>query len=115
MPLIGGLAISARGLPRATADIDLVVAIDVQRALELVDALKSSSFQPLFRDVQEVIERSYILPLLHRIATVKVDLSIGITGFERQVITRADVQNVLGTEVAVASAEDRSASSTSSP
>lgn len=104
--LIGALAISARGNPRATADVDLVVAIDTQRALDLVAALESSDFQPLFTNVQDVVEQAFILPLLHRETKVKVDLSIGLSRFEQRAVARADVQNVLGTQVPVATAED---------
>lgn len=34
--MIGGLAASLRGEPRVTADVDLVLGVDVDRALELV-------------------------------------------------------------------------------
>lgn len=104
--LIGGLAVSARGHSRMTADVDLIMAIDARRAIELVGALADTQFQPLFADVQEVIERAYILPLIHRDTKVKVDLSIGVSGFEQQVVRRAEALHVLGTDVAVATAED---------
>lgn len=104
--LIGGLAVSARGHSRLTADVDLIVAIDTQRAIELAAALADTRFQPLFSEVQEVIERAFILPLIHRDTKVKVDLAIGVSGFERQAVARAESCNVLGTDVAVATAED---------
>jgi hypothetical protein len=104
--LIGGLAVSLRGQPRATVDVDMVIAVDVERALELVVALEDSAFRPLFDDVTEVVQRSLILPLRHRLTGVKVDLSIGLSGFERHAVERAEICDVAGTSVPVATAED---------
>jgi Nucleotidyltransferase of unknown function (DUF6036) len=104
--LIGGLAVSLRGQPRATVDVDMVIAVDVARTLELVVSLSGSNFQPLFADVAEVVERSFILPLRHRSTQVKVDLSIGLSGFERNAVERAQRCDVADTVVPVATAED---------
>lgn len=104
--LIGGLAVSIHGMPRVTMDVDLVVAIDVERAVKLAGALSQSRFLPLFPDVNEVIERSFILPLRHRTTNVKVDLPIGMSGFERQVVARAETHQVAGISLSVATTED---------
>jgi hypothetical protein len=104
--LIGGLAVSLRGQPRLTADVDMVILADVQRSLALVRGLEATSFKPLFDDVAEVVERAYILPLRHRSTNVKVDLALGVSGFERQVLARAERLVLAGTSIAVATAED---------
>ena len=104
--LIGGLAVSLRGQPRVTADVDMVIAVDVERALLLVAALEHSNFRPLFADVTDVVQQSFILPLRHRRTNVKVDLAIGLSGFEQQAIARAERLSVAGTMVSVATAED---------
>jgi hypothetical protein len=52
--LIGGLAVSLRGQPRMTADVDMVILADVPRSLALVRALGGSNFKPLFDGVAEV-------------------------------------------------------------
>ncbi len=46
--LIGGLATTVRGEPRSTLDVDLLVACDVRRCLELIGGLDESPFRPLF-------------------------------------------------------------------
>jgi len=84
--LIGGLAVSLRAQPRFTADVDLVIAADVDRAIKLAAALEGTSFTPFFQDVTDVIEKAYILPLRHRSTNVKVDMAVGMSGFEQQTI-----------------------------
>jgi predicted nucleotidyltransferase len=104
--LIGGLAASLRGEPRVTADVDLVIAADMDRALQLVAVLEDSKFEPLFDHVEEVVQKAFILPLRHRTTGVKVDLAIGLSGFERNLIQRAADIEVDGLKVPVATAED---------
>jgi hypothetical protein len=104
--LIGGLAISVRAMPRATVDVDLVIAADVERALSLVESLPNSDFAPLFDGVEEVVQSAFILPLRHRRTNVKVDVAIGLSGFELAAINRAEPMDLAGLTVSVATAED---------
>lgn len=82
--LVGGLAASLRGQTRVTADVDMVLAIDLESALRLIDELSHSKFSLLFDGVAEVVQKSLILPVRHRETGVKVDLAIGLSGFEQQ-------------------------------
>jgi hypothetical protein len=104
--LVGGLAASLRGQVRATADVDIVIVADVPEALRLLNSLETSPFKPLFEGVAEVVERSFILPLRHRSTGVKVDLALGLSGFEQQLVRRASPLNVANRQVNVAQAEE---------
>ena len=104
--LVGGLAVSLRGQPRVTVDVDILVVADVERAARLVSIFEESNFQPLFANVMEVVERAFILPVRHRSTNVKVDLILGLSGFERQTVTRAEPLDLAGSTVSVATAED---------
>jgi predicted nucleotidyltransferase len=104
--LIGGLATTVRGEPRSTLDVDLLVHCDVSRCLELVGGLDATRFQPLFGGVHEVVETAYLLPLVHRQTSVKVDLALGLTGFEQNAILNATQVDFGGFPVSVISAED---------
>jgi hypothetical protein len=104
--LIGGMAVSFRGQPRVTADVDLVITADVERALRLTAALEGSRFKPLFADVADVVEKAFILPMRHRSTNVKVDLALGLSGFERQLVARAQPLDLGSTIAPVATAED---------
>jgi hypothetical protein len=104
--LIGGLAASLRGEPRVTADVDLVIGTDVDGALHLLQVLEGSPFAPLFAGVEEVVSQAFILPLLHRTTAVKVDLAIGLSGFEQQLLRRATLVDLAGQAIRLATAED---------
>lgn len=104
--LIGGLASSIRGEPRVTADVDLVIGTEVDGALQLIEKLDGSSFSPLFDGVEEVVEQAFILPLRHRQTSVKVDLSIGLSGFEKRMMERSTAIELEGQKVQVVTAED---------
>jgi hypothetical protein len=104
--LIGGLAVSLRGQTRVTADVDFVVAASIERMLQLVDELDATQFVPLFDGVREVVEQSFILPLRHKTTGIKVDISIGISGFEQQAVRRAEELRIAKNVIPVASAED---------
>ena len=64
--LIGGLAVSLRGQPRMTFDVDLVILADIEQALQLAHELSDTPFEPLFAGVEQVVSTSFILPLRHR-------------------------------------------------
>jgi len=104
--VIGGIAVSVRGEPRFTADVDFVIGVDIDRGLELLSAVKGSAFAPLFSGVDEVVRTSFLLPLRHLRTRVKVDLAIGLTGFERQLIKRSHQEDLGGVSAPVATAED---------
>ena len=104
--LIGGLAVSLRGQPRMTVDVDLVILADVEQALWLVRDLGDTPFEPLFPGVEDVVARSFILPVRHRTTGVRVDLALGLSGFERQAIARATTVVVGSAKVPVVTVED---------
>jgi hypothetical protein len=104
--LIGGIAISVHGQTRVTDDVDLIIDGDVDCALALASALDETEFGPFFSEVAEVVERAFILPLLHRKTHLKLDVAVGLSGFEKQAVARAQRHLVLGTVVPVATAED---------
>jgi predicted nucleotidyltransferase len=104
--LIGGLAASLRGQPRATADVDIVAIIEIDAALAIAGDLDQTAFDPLFSGINEVIQRAFILPLRHRATRVKVDIALGLSGFERQAVARATRITIAGRQVATATAED---------
>lgn len=104
--LIGGLAVSLRGQPRMTVDVDLVVLADVDAALQLVRSLTETPFEPLFAGVEEVVTTAFILPLRHRSTGIRVDLAIGMSGFEREAIRRATRLVVGAGSVPVVTVED---------
>ena len=104
--LIGGLAVSLRGQPRMTVDVDLVIEAGVDDALRLITNLPGTPFEPLFAGVEEVVAAAFILPLRHRSTGIRVDLAIGMSGFEREAIGRATRIAVGAGSVPVVAVED---------
>ena len=104
--VIGGLCALLRGEPRFTADIDLVIAAEPDAALHLLDAARHSPFQPLLEDAAEFARQAYLLPLHHARTGITVDVSFGATGFEQQLIERAELESLGNVRLPVATAED---------
>lgn len=92
--VIGGLAVSLRGLPQMTAGVDLVIHADVNDGLRIVRGLSSTPFLPLFDGVEEAV------------TGVRVDLAIGMSGFERDAVRRATPVAVGDVRLPVVSIED---------
>jgi hypothetical protein len=104
--IIGGIAVALHGEPRHTMDVDAVIDVTLERAVALLHVLEGSSFEPLFPDAAAVVRASCILPLRHRATGVTVDLAVGLSGFEQQLIARARRLPAGGATVPVATAED---------
>jgi hypothetical protein len=104
--VIGGIAVSLRGEPRFTADVDVVIRADVDGAMALVQQLQGTPFRPLFTDVSELVQRAFLLPLRHLDTNIKVDLAVGLSGFERQLVERATPVDVADRAVPIATSED---------
>ncbi len=104
--LVGGLAASIRGRTRVTEDVDLVVVCSVDQAIELAASLDGKPFAPLFPEFEQVVCQSFILPLRHRDTGITVDLAIGVSGLEQQVVSRATRVAMGDRQLMVATAED---------
>ncbi len=104
--VIGGLCALVRGEPRFTADIDLVIAAEPVATIHLIDAARHWPFQPLLEDAAEFARQAYLLPLHHTRTGITVDVSFGSTGFEKQLIGRAELESVGNVRLPVATAED---------
>jgi hypothetical protein len=105
--LVGGLAVSARGEPRFTRDIDLAVAVaDDATAEALVHSLVGSGYRILASLDQEQVGRLATVRLeapTEGPAGVVVDLLFASSGIEAEVVRDAEVLEVLpGLRVPVA-------------
>ena len=78
--VIGGIAVAIRGEPRFTADIDVVVGLDQDAAVDLLRSVARSAFEPLFPGAEDVVRDAFLLPLRHRVTQIKVDIAVGARG-----------------------------------
>ena len=103
--VIGAIAVQVWGEPRATQDLDLTIAVPVERTEAAIETLQSH-FQSRIPDAADLARSKRIL-LLKASNGVPVDISLGLPGYEDEVMTRASVIALApGTEVRVCSPED---------
>ena len=104
--LIGGLAASIRGRIRTTEDLDLILLCSLDESLAFVESLEESGFSSLVDDYEEIARSALLIPLVHDVSGIQLDLAIGLSGFEQQIVERADPMIIDGSEIFVATAED---------
>lgn len=103
--LFGAQAALVHGASRLTADVDATVLWDPSNAPALLAALHARGFDergapPGF------IERTRVVPLVHRGTQIQVDLVLGGPGLEELFLERATDRDVEGVQIPVATAED---------
>ncbi len=104
--VIGGVAMSMRGRVRATEDVDLIIDGNREEAMELFASLPTEIFGSLVSDTASVVQAARILPLKHLKTQVGLDLAIGESGLEQQILARATDVAVGSYAFRVATAED---------
>ena len=104
--LIGGLAASIRGRVRATEDVDLILMCSLDQALDFVESLRQSDFAPLIDNYQEIARSALLIPVVQQTSGTQLDLAIGLSGFEHEIVERADPMMINDVEIFVATAED---------
>ena len=85
--IIGGIAVQFWGEPRGTRDLDLTVAVPIERVDEILGALLAQ-FAPRIPDAAEFARRNRVL-LLAASNGVPVDVSLGLPGYEDDLMARA--------------------------
>jgi hypothetical protein len=109
--LVGGLAVSARTVPRFTRDVDLAVAVRTDAEAEaLVRALRARGWSLRAIVEQEAIGRLATARIEHPSSPgVVADLLFATTGIQVENVADALPLEVLGTRLAVAAASDLAA------
>jgi len=73
--LIGGQAAIAYGEPRFTKDADFILFTGVDDYAAVADVLKIGGFEPRPQDLQNFVQQTSILPLVHSESGFQVDIS----------------------------------------
>ena len=102
--LIGGLALAAWSMPRATLDVDLTLWAPPE-SLDRILTLLSDTFQPRTGDIAAFVARTRVLPVLTS-DNVRIDFLFAAFPFEKTMVERASMRSLGGVTVAVASLED---------
>ncbi len=104
--LFGAQAALLHGAARLTADVDVTVDAGAHAAADLIAALQSAGFTLRVAEAEEFIARTRVIPLVHTPSGIPVDVTLAGTGLEELFLQRAQVRDIEGVSIRVASAED---------
>lgn len=104
--VIGGIAASLLGEPRATADIDAVIVLSVDDLPLLITAAKEEGLLPRITDAETFARRNRVLLLNHAASGINVDISLGLLPFEVEAAARGQIYQAGSLEVRLAAPED---------
>jgi len=104
--IIGAVAVSVRGKPRHTDDIDAVILGDDIGWERVVESAARYGLVPRIEDALAFATRSRVLLLRHAASGVEVDVSLGVLPFERETIERSTMVRVGALRLRLSSAED---------
>jgi len=103
--LFGAQAAIVWGSPRLSADVDVTADIRAEALDEYIVAMKGQGFDLVFSDA-DFVERTRVLPFLHRASRMPLDVVLAGPGLEDEFLERAISVDVEGTLVPVISPED---------
>jgi hypothetical protein len=93
---VGGLAVSARAIPRFTKDLDFAIAVRSDaEAEDVVRRLRVRDYQPVEVLEQDFVKRLSGVRLEGKGSDVVVDLLFASSGIENEVVAGADLLEVL--------------------
>lgn len=104
--VIGGVAVVLNGYLRNTVDVDAIVEIDFTQLESFMSTASSFGFEARIPDAVEFARRYYVLQLRHSPTFLPVDLSLALTPFEREAISRGRIAELEGVSITVLVPED---------
>src|SRR6266511_3294015 len=104
--VIGGVAVGLLGEPRATKDVDALIFYDTAEVDQLVETAKVYGFLPRFKDTAGFARESRVAFLLFGEDQVRVDIALGCSPFEQEVLDRSSKVEVGACRIPLPSPED---------
>jgi hypothetical protein len=104
--LFGAQAAILHGAARLTADVDVTIEPGDRGTKAIVGALEARGFELRLRDADDFVERTRVLPMMHRATGMPVDVVLAGPGPEELFLSRAEHRTVAGVDVVVAAADD---------
>jgi hypothetical protein len=94
--IIGGVAASLLGRPRATRDVNVLVWLGEDAWEHFLASAAPFGFTARLADPLAFARQSRVLPLTHRPSAIPVDISLGGLPFEEEILQRAANREVAG-------------------
>jgi hypothetical protein len=104
--VIGGVAASLLGRPRATRDVDVLVWLAESGWPGFLTAARRHGFEPRIQDPLEFAGRSRVLLLRHAASAIDIDVAIGALPFEELAIERGTSYDLGGLAIPLPRPED---------
>jgi predicted nucleotidyltransferase len=104
--IIGGVAASILGRPRATRDIDALALAPEARWATLLASAADHGMVPRVADSLDFMRRTRVLLLRHEESGVDIDVIFGRLSFEEEAISRAEWHDLGGVRARLPQVED---------
>lgn len=104
--LFGAQAAIYHGVVRLTADVDVTILPEPHSTPELVSALQANGFRLRVTGTDNFVARTRVLPFVHTATRLPVDVVLGGPGIEELFLQRAEIREIQGVEVPIATVED---------
>lgn len=104
--LFGAQAAIYHGVVRLTADVDVTILPEPHSTPELVSALQANGFRLRVTGTDDFVARTRVLPFVHTATRLPVDVVLGGPGIEELFLQRAEIRDIQGVEVPIATVED---------
>jgi hypothetical protein len=104
--VIGGIGVIARGVPRATRDVDITFAVGKLPLEALATLLGEHKLTPRIDEALRFAREHHVLLLRHVPSGIDIDVSLASLPFELDAISNAELVDLDGCTVRVATAED---------
>lgn len=104
--IIGGIAVSLVGKPRATQDIDSLVLLKGDQQEAFFKKILDSNFVPRLSDAFEFARRRRVLLLEHKDSRIKIDISFADLPFQEEALERKTDVRIDDLEIPTPSPED---------
>lgn len=104
--IIGGIAASILGRPRATRDIDALAVAPEDQWVRLLGSSKIHGILPRIENALEFAHRTRVLLLRHTESGIDIDIILSGLPFEAEAVSRATVHSLGGVRVRLPQVED---------
>ena len=104
--IVGGIAASILGRPRATRDIDALAVVPDDQWTQLLESSKAHGILSRIENPLEFARRTRVLLLRHTESGIDIDIILSGLPFEAEAVSRAKVHDLSGVRVRLPQVED---------
>lgn len=104
--IVGGIAASILGRPRATRDIDALAVVPDDQWTQLLGSSKAHGILPRIENPIEFARRTRVLLLRHTESGIDIDVILSGLQFEAEAVSRATVHDLSGVRLRLPQVED---------